>query len=447
MKSKFHTIPKDLVESILKKECILFVASGLSSKAIRSNGKPLPSWTGFLKELLDWAELKRVPFNSDPKEILEMIDKGSHLMAAEELQELINHNEFTDFLNAVFRERNIKPTIAHQNLTKIPFRAILTTNYDNLIEGAFAYSNQGQIPKKFTKNDLSLHSSPLRSKDFFIFKMHGDIDRSDTIVLGSRSYNNLVYKSPEYLSFLETLFTTHTVLFIGFGGSDPDLDYLLDRLSTIFSRTLNKHFILVPNNKFNFTEKRRLLLDKRLEVIDYDPKDNHAEVDNFIGALLEIITETRSKDDNKPKKKIRTTNVQIFESMSGVKDNDFGKIITDYIDSIDGFHVNSWGNFDHYFNTEKPVSIDDFFHHPDEWEEEDIPKVSIIIISKKELQSNKFEKDIEIALLKQLEERNRVIPILIGDVDIPFKLRNFQYLKLNENFTKKDLTPLKRLLN
>lgn len=243
---KNTSIPNDLVESILKKECILFVASGLSSKVKRSNGLYLPNWTNFLKELLQWAKLKRVPFNANPDEILDIIEKGNHLLAAEELQELINPSEFTEFLNSIFRDRDVRPTNAHKKLAKIPFRAILTTNYDNLIEGAHAISNHGQIPKSFTPKDLSIHTSPLRGKDFFIFKMHGDLDRSDTIVLGSRSYGDLLYKSPNYISFLETLFTTHTVLFIGFGGQDPDLDYLLDRLSTIFSRTLNKHFILSP---------------------------------------------------------------------------------------------------------------------------------------------------------------------------------------------------------
>ena len=290
-------IPKDLSEIIRKGECVLFVASGLSTKVVRKNRKRLPGWKDFLLELLAWCQQNRVTFNSEPEEIDEMIQKGNYLMAAQELQEIISNNEFSEFLNSVFRDVKVKPTNNHISLTKIPFRAILTTNYDTLIEGAYALSNDGRLPNKYTQNDLSAALSPLRKKEFFIFKMHGDIDRVETIILGNRSYNSLLHKSPEYLSFLEILFTTQTVLFVGFGGSDPDLDYVIDKLSTVFSRTLNKHYLLAPSKKFNFTEKRRLLIDKRLEVLEYDASDNHKGFDDFIENLANIFRDFRQDSE------------------------------------------------------------------------------------------------------------------------------------------------------
>lgn len=434
------TIPKDLIEAIKKRECVLFVASGLSSQVKRSNGQPLPNWTGFLEELLNWAKIKRVPFNSDPTEIQEMITKGNHLMAAEELQELINVNEFGEFLNDVFRDNKVKPTNTHQTLTKIPFRAILTTNYDSLLEGAYTISSGGQIPKSFTPSDLSSALSPLRKKDFFIFKMHGDIDRPASIILGTRSYNNLLYKSPEYLSFLETLFTTQTVLFIGFGGSDPDLDYLLDRLSTIFSRTLNKHFILIAKGKFNFTEKRRLLLDRRLEVIEYDPKDNHKEVDVFISNLNKFLDEKSSKSDEiLNKAKLKTYVLMISDGNEDIEND----VLTNYIDSIPGFQVTVWTSISGYFSKERETHDNDMFlSNSYEFK----PSIAIIVLTEKSIKSVKFEHEVEQALLKELEEKISIIPIVIGDIEIPFKLRNYQLIKLPENYKKKDLEILKKII-
>lgn len=302
------TIPPELVQSIKNNKCILFVGSGLSAKVQRSNDKNLPLWGSFLVELLTWAKAKNALFWNGPEEIAEIIKKGNFLLAAQELQECISLGEFAEFLNSVFRDKNVIPTETHKNIFKTPFRAILTTNYDTLLEGAYALTHEGQVPIKFTQEDLRTISSPLRSDDFFIFKIHGDVDRPESIVLGSKSYNQILFRTPEYLHFLETLFTTHTVLFVGFSGNDIDLDFVTDRLSTIYARTLNKHYILLPNNKYNLTEKRRLLLDKRLEVIEYDADVKHLQVDRFFNTLDEIVNKSvkndvdanfRSRDRNK----------------------------------------------------------------------------------------------------------------------------------------------------
>jgi hypothetical protein len=379
-----------------------------------------------------------VPFHSDPKEIRDMISKGNYLMAAEELQELFNPNEFGEFLNEMFRDSKVKPSKTHETLTKIPFRAILTTNYDALIEGAYTISSGGQIPKTFTPSDLNSALSPLRKKDFFVFKMHGDIDRPESIVLGTRSYNNLMYKSPEYLSFLETLFTTHTVLFVGFGGSDPDLDYLIDRLSTIFSRTLNKHFILVSKERFNFTEKRRLLLDKRLEVIEYDPKNNHKQVEEFINNLHNFINNREDGKQNIITE--QTKNKPIYVLM--ISDMENGKSpyneLTRCIDSIDNFEVTVWANYSSYFN-KSAKGYDDLIEEDYEYK----PSIAFIVISEEAKKSANFELEVEQTLLKELDERLTVIPIVIGNIEIPFKLRNYQHLKLPQKYKQKDLDNLK----
>lgn len=310
MKSDDTKIPAELIHDIEEKKCILFVGAGLSAKVKRSNGKNLPPWKPFLNELFDWAKANDGNFWNGHEDIQQIIAKDNLLLAAQELQESINIAEFSEFLNFVFRDKNVLPTPTHQDIFKIPFRAILTTNYDTLLEGGYTLHHKGQIPLKFIQEDLSTISSPLRKDNFFIFKIHGDIDRPDSIVLGSRSYHKLLFRTPEYLHFLETLFTTHTVLFVGFSGNDIDLDFILDRLSTIYSRTLNKHYILLPQGKFNITEKRRLLIDKRIKVIEYYPDDNHSKVDNF---FQELIIKLQNKSSNISEKKKEVSGKSINE--------------------------------------------------------------------------------------------------------------------------------------
>jgi len=249
--------------------------------------------------MLTYAIGNNVEFWGNSSDIEEMIKKYNLLTAAQELQDRLEISEMGDFLNSVFRDKKVKPTDSHLTLPKIPFKAILTSNYDTLIESGYIINSGGVAPNIFTQKDLGNISSPLRKDDFYIFKIHGDINRLDTIVLGSRDYQKLFYQSPDYRQFLETLFSVHTVLFIGFGGTDPDLDNILERLSTIYSRTIGKHYILLPEDKYNFTEKRRLLLDKRLQVIEYKKDKSHSQVNSFISDLSKNFVKFRKRTKTK----------------------------------------------------------------------------------------------------------------------------------------------------
>ncbi|WP_026954676.1 SIR2 family NAD-dependent protein deacylase [Algoriphagus vanfongensis] len=407
------TIPPEIIQAIKSNRCILFVGSGLSAKVARTNGKKLPLWGAFLNELLDYAKSKNAIFWNGPEEIEDTIKKGNYLLAAQELQECISLGEFSEFLNSIFRDRKVIPTTTHKNVFKIPFRAILTTNYDSLLEGAYALTHEGQVPVKFTQEDLKTISSPLRNEDFFLFKIHGDIDRPESIVLGSRSYNQILFRTPEYLHFLETLFTTHTVLFVGFSGNDIDMDFVIDRLSTIYSRTLNKHYILLPNNKFNLTEKRRLLLDKRLEVIDYEADSNHSEVDNFFDALNELQTNS-SEQDIKPKPRKRNFDFKsdIFIISSKNFHDKYENVITKTLSKFKHIESQMWF-----------IGLDSIKDYEDLNRNIERSDNVVMFFDSEVLKMKEIESLFELITLREIDEKIKIIPIAI--VSDPIRLPVF----------------------
>lgn len=414
------TLPPELIDSINNGKCILFVGAGLSAKVKRKNKKQLPLWGEFLNELLEWAKSKNAMFWNGSDEITETIKKGNYLLAAQELQECVTLGEFSEFLNSVFRDSEVKPSKTHKNIFKIPFRAILTTNYDNLLEGAYALTHYGQVPIKFTQEDLNRISSPLRSEDFFLFKIHGDIDRPDSIVLGSRSYNQILFRTPEYIHFLETLFTTHTVLFVGFSGNDVDFDFIVNRLSTIYSRTLNKHYILLPNSKYNLTEKRRLLLDKRLEVIEYEPDKNHTQVDYFFNYLNDLMlkketssteeSESQSTDTHEEQElefgsEILIISTKLFEEKYGNK-------ITSILREI------RLSNLSWFWGLDSIGKDEPFISHSL------INSKNIIMFFDKDFMKTKeIELLFELIALREVDKKVRIIPIAIEELDVPIFLR------------------------
>ncbi len=72
---------------------------------------------------------------------------------------------------------------------------------------------------------------------------------------------------------------------MGFGGSDPDLESVVDRLSTIYERSISQHFLLISEDEYSSLERRRLLEDKRLDCITYERDASHSQVVEFLKAV------------------------------------------------------------------------------------------------------------------------------------------------------------------
>lgn len=290
-------IPEMLVREIEAKRCVLFVGAGLSAQAAGKDGKGLPTWKLLLGKMVDWCVDHRIQLRGKPADFLQIIEKGRLLVVAQEIQQSLG-----GFLNQcladILQTGTVKPAEAHRLLCRIPWVAALTSNYDGLIEGGYAVESEGIVPPVFSAEGVNQAVDSLRNSRFFVFKIHGDVNIPGSIVLGNRDYSRLLYLSPGYRSFLETIFSTYTVLFLGFGGSDPDLEGIIDRLSTIFERGVGQHFILMGEGEFSAIERLRLLEDKRLDCIPYQPDGTHSQVLEFLKAL--VVRTTQNKEVASP---------------------------------------------------------------------------------------------------------------------------------------------------
>lgn len=277
-------IPEMLVRQVREKKCVLFVGAGLSAQAQAGDGTCLPTWKALLERMIDWSIEHRIPLRADPSEFTEVIGKGRLLVVAQELQESLG-GQLNACLSDVLHSGDTRPSNAHRSLCGTDWVAVLTSNYDALIEGAYAVELEGVLPPVFSANGVNHAIDCLRNSKFFVFKVHGDLNVPGSIVLGNRDYSRLMYLSPAYRSFLETVFASYTVLFVGFGGNDPDLDAVVDRLSAIYERSIGQHFLLISEGEFTTLERRRLLEDKRLDCITYEQDARHSQVGEFLKAL------------------------------------------------------------------------------------------------------------------------------------------------------------------
>jgi nucleotide-binding universal stress UspA family protein len=289
-------VPEMLLRSIRNHRCVLFAGAGLSAQAQSQDGARLPTWGAMLDRMIDWCVEHRIQLRAEPAEFRDVISRGRLLAVAQELQESVGA-QLNSCLSEILHSGKTKPSDAHRLVSKIDWVAALSSNYDGLIEGAYAVESSGIVPPVFSPDGISQALDCLRNDRFFVFKVHGDVNVPGSIVLSNRDYARMLYLSPGYRSFLETVFAAYTVLFVGFGGADPDLDGVVDRLSAIYERGIGQHFILISEEEFSALERRRLLEDKRLDCITYKRDASHSQVVEFLRALSELAAPDAKVED------------------------------------------------------------------------------------------------------------------------------------------------------
>jgi len=276
-------IPKDLTEQLSRGNCVAFIGSGLSVAS------GLPTWPDLLRQMMRWSEAYGVVLQ-DRADIEALIADNEFLLAADELVQQMGNEKFHRFISEVFRRPGLKPNEAHLLVTEIPFSGILTTNYDKLLESAYVMTHNGEHPHVFTQMDVAELSGSLRSGEFYILKTHGTADRIETVVLGKNQYRSLMHSNPSYQKVLDTLFSSKTILFIGFGLNDPDLLLHLDELQAAFAGYTGTHYALMDTARASVTMRRRYEADYGIQIIPYTPSTaDHAEVRLFLAELAKSL--------------------------------------------------------------------------------------------------------------------------------------------------------------
>lgn len=420
-------VPEMLLRRIRERRCVLFAGAGLSAQARTEDGVHLPTWKALLERMIEWCIDHRVQLRAEPTEFSMTLDKGRLLVVAQELQHSLG-GQLNSCLSDVLCSGNAKPSTAHRLLCRTGWVAVLTSNYDGLIEGAYTLESGGIVPPVFSPDAINQALDCLRNDRFFIFKVHGDVNLPGSIVLSNRDYSRLLYLSPAYRSLLETIFATYTVLFVGFSGSDPDLDGIVDRLSAIYERSIGQHFILISEDEFSALERRRLLEDKRLDCITYKRTTSHSQVVEFLRALAQRSSEEAEEaapfmgDEKRPR---------AFVSGS-YKQLDLLRQIGDMAEQV---------GFDVWF-AESKIAVGDRIVDVIS-KAIDEADCLIAVMSEDATESSWVQFEISRAWGAQ----KRILPIRIGEVRVPSDLMGMVYLQLRgPTLSFKDKTRLRESL-
>jgi hypothetical protein len=128
------------------------------------------------------------------------------------------------------------PVILHHALARLAkgrrFSAILTTNYDSLIERALDEAHVPYAQQALDRNELVQVDGHIP-----LLKLHGSRDDWLNVILSGRSYEQFSKRYPFLNAQLDVLLRRHPVLFVGCSLQDPRiLDWLADLPEDVASR-------------------------------------------------------------------------------------------------------------------------------------------------------------------------------------------------------------------
>jgi hypothetical protein len=129
----------------------------------------------------------------------------------------------------------------HKWIAQLPIEVVWTTNYDTLLEQAFAKVDK-RVDMKFAPKQLTVR---LRNADVTVYKMHGDVSDPDNAVLTKEDYDLYDVRRTAFTEMLRTDLTRYCFLFLGFSFTDPNIEHVLSRLRRMLDGAQRIHYCIM----------------------------------------------------------------------------------------------------------------------------------------------------------------------------------------------------------
>lgn len=267
-KTNQDLILQRVFEIIRKEDAILWVGAGLSLSSGYPSGK----------------KLAEKIFNDLPNQQKKHVNKNLPLpLLADEYVKVTKKREnLISILDKEFTKKKNQNPRHFDQLGKIfHFDSIITTNYDTLIEDAYDFRCQIIRPK----DPISI----LNPKKVHIFKVHGDLEDKENIIITSSDYNSFFQERKEndgLWTFIKSKIYTKSIIFIGYNLEDPNTSVLFDRIMCELDIEARESFLIAPNFPKHQIQN---LKDRRVTYLDLYGEE-------FIDLLVENIDHNLVKD-------------------------------------------------------------------------------------------------------------------------------------------------------
>jgi hypothetical protein len=272
------TIPPTLAEHLTSGLCVPWCGAGVSIPS------GLPSWNSLVEALIDAAANYGLA-SAQEVELRDLMATGAYEDVVEFCRDHLGEGEYRTYLERMFSAART-PTPLHDRVAGWRVPAILTSNYDRLIETALT-RRTGHLANVLTGDDVQTLWRHFSRGEFFLLKVHGDIVRPATVVLTMRDYTRHVFGNLPFMTFLQRLVLSRSLLFIGSSLNDLYIRRLLEETTFLTGGIGMPHFALLPNPG---PIRARLLRDRfNIIALGYDPAAYNGSHETAILKMLDGI--------------------------------------------------------------------------------------------------------------------------------------------------------------
>jgi hypothetical protein len=210
-------LPPRILEKIRNGEAILFLGAGASVGATGPSGEVPPTGND-LRDLLADSFLGGKFKNRKLPRVAELAEDASSLYEVQ--AEVANRLKF------------LEPAPFHERIADFRWHAVVTTNYDDIIEKAYARnSNPQQRPERILRTGDGM-SKPLRDPGTVpLLKIHGCIsvisDSNLPLILSSEQLIKYSRNRESLFNHLREWGREHPIIFVGYDIDDPNIQTIL----------------------------------------------------------------------------------------------------------------------------------------------------------------------------------------------------------------------------
>lgn len=217
-----------IIQKVRNKDVILWVGSGFSLYA------GMPRVDDIKEEILGRCDEEEQKVLNQIQNLSEFCQTFVEMRSGSKHELLASLTKLIDIEPKSFKY--------HQLLSEVPqIDTIITTNYDKLFE--LAYGKGNLVPIVQSKNFP--YSENEKTK---LYKIHGDIEQPDTVLITQDDYNEFFHNMNNPLwNKIKTLVAEKTILFIGFSYSDQNIDFLINSVARELGTHMKESFLLAPD--------------------------------------------------------------------------------------------------------------------------------------------------------------------------------------------------------
>lgn len=217
------SIPLDLADAIRDDQCVCFIGDKLFMADDIIAGKSIrEKIAGILASNCDFKD-RQASFEQIAQ-FYEM-EKGRENLIKYIVGELQNPE--------------LVPPISYKLIARLPFKVVVTTNYDSLLEKEY-----NETDKEFIR--VLHHESPSEHVQSIILlvKLFGSIEEESSLVLTERDYWDFLTKLPTISDLLKAYFSTKTLLFLGFDMEDDNFRRMFQEITRFGIKSRHKSYII-----------------------------------------------------------------------------------------------------------------------------------------------------------------------------------------------------------